>query len=180
MDFIDEMALLGVAVLAAQKFEFALYGIIAHLSHLPEVKKEKRFRDLTPEKFLRGDIKYLKATLGQLGLAFGGLLMLNPNELKSYIDDRNLISHNYWRKTRSNIKGTVNLTNPEVFLNNFIASSDQWISIINGLLNMVINAAAEKEGRLSEINFSLQQKNDIAAYELHTAMTLITQIDKSI
>ncbi len=180
MDLIDEISLLGASILLAQKFEFVLYGIISHLSHLPEAKKEKRFRDLTPEKFLRGDTKYLKATLGQLESVFGYKLLLRSDKLKDYIDDRNLICHSYWRKTRSAIKGTENLADPEAFLRKFINNSDEWISIATGLMCVLMTAAAQKEGRFSEINFSLKQKNDIAAFKAHVSLTLGIEIKNSI
>lgn len=70
MDLIDECALLGAAILSAQKLEFTLYGIVAHLSHLPEAQKEKRFRDLTPERFLRGNIEDLRASCKTRNLKF--------------------------------------------------------------------------------------------------------------
>ena len=53
-DVLVEWAAIGAAVLAAQRIEFLLYGIIAHGE--PELKEtDRRFRHLTPESFLRGD-----------------------------------------------------------------------------------------------------------------------------
>lgn len=178
MDLIDECALLGASILSAQKLEFALYGIVSHLSHLPEAQKEKRFRDLTPEKFLRGNIEDLKATFGQLETAFGEKLLISTSELKEFISDRNLITHNYWRLTKSNIKDGERLSDPEVFLKGFLGRCDQWASIIRGLLYVLMEAAAKKEERLSEINFSEQQQNDIKAYYAHTAIRHISQTGK--
>jgi hypothetical protein len=172
MDIIDECALLGASLLAAQKFEFALYGIVSHLSHLPEAKKEKRFRELTPEKFLRGSSSDLKATLGQLETVFGEVLLLSTNELKIFIRDRNLIAHDYWRLTKSNINGGETLENPDVFLKTFLSQCDNWTSITRGLLYSLMKAAAEKENRLSEINFNEQQNNDILTYYDHVAQKL--------
>lgn len=91
----DELVLLGASLLSAQKFEFALYGLAAHLPHAYEGKKDKRFTELTPEIFLRGSVDDLKLTLGQLETAFGEKLILRNNELKQFIKDRNLIAHNY-------------------------------------------------------------------------------------
>jgi len=76
----ESAALLGAAMLSAQKLEFALYGIVSYLSHTPEAQKEKRFRDLTPEKFLRGNVEDLKATLGQLETAFGEKLLISTDD----------------------------------------------------------------------------------------------------
>jgi hypothetical protein len=167
MDLIDECALLGASLLAAQKLEFALYGIISHLSHLPEAQKEKRFRDLTPEQFLRGDANELKATLGQLEMAFGNRLLLSSAELKRFVQDRNLIAHNYWRLTKVNIRGAETLVNPEAFLRDFLERCDHWAAIVRGLLYALMEAFANKEERLHELNFNEQQKSDIRAYQVH-------------
>ena len=62
-EILQECATLGAAVLAAQRVEFFLYGLVAHVK--PELKwNDKRFRHLTPERFLRGDPSDLHATLG--------------------------------------------------------------------------------------------------------------------
>jgi len=175
MDIIDECALLGASLLAAQKFEFALYGIISHLSHLPEAQKEKRFRELTPEKFLRGSPEDLKATLGQLETAFGDKLLLSTDELRGFIRDRNLIAHNYWRLTRSNIKDAEKLENPNSFLRSFLERCEHWTTITRGLLYVFMKASAEKQNRTSEINFNEQQESDIAAYYGHVAKHLTSR-----
>ena len=169
---IDECILLGGSLLAVQKFEFALYGIISHLPHLPEAQKEKRFRELTPEKFLRGDPEDLKATLGQLETAFGEKLLLSTTELKSLIKDRNLIAHNYWRLTKSNIKSAEKLESPLVFLKTFIERCEYWTTIIRGLLWILMKASAEKENRISEVNFTESQEIEILAYYAHAAKHL--------
>ena len=58
-----ECAAVGAAILAAQRIEFLLYGLMAHVK--PELKSgDKKFRDLTPEGFVRGDPAELRATLG--------------------------------------------------------------------------------------------------------------------
>lgn len=132
MDLVDEYALIGAAILSAQKFEFTFCGIVAHLSHLPEAQKEKRFRELTPEKFLRGSLEDTKATLGQLEKTFGDKLLISTSDLKQFIEDRNLIAHNYWRLTKSHIKGARKLNDPESFLRGFLARCDQWSRILRG------------------------------------------------
>ena len=63
--------LLGIALYRTQKLELILYGLAAHYSHIPAVQKEKRFRELDPETFLRGDLSGLKSTPGQICKAFG-------------------------------------------------------------------------------------------------------------
>ena len=98
MDIIFECQLLGGCLIGVQKVEFVLYGIVAHLSHFPEAK-EKRFRELTPELFLRENPKELKSTLGQIEKAFGKKLNISGDDLTKFIDSRNLIAHNYYRMT---------------------------------------------------------------------------------
>lgn len=178
MDLLDECALLGAAILSAQKFEFALYEIISHLSYLPEAQRERRFRDLTPERFLRGSVDDLKATLGQLETVFGEKLLISTNDLKKFIKDRNLIAHNYWRLTKANVKNAEKLDDPEKFLRDFLMRCDQWAGVIRGLLYVFMKAAAEKEGRLSELNFNEQQKSDITAYHDHVATCYGSQADR--
>ncbi|MEO0012938.1 MAG: hypothetical protein RLZZ535_1327 [Cyanobacteriota bacterium] len=172
MNSVDEYILLGAAIISAQKLEFALYGIVSHLSHLPEARKEKRFRELTPEEFLRGDMEDLKATLGQISTAFGDTLLMSNEELNQFIKDRNLIAHNYWRLTKTSIRNADKLNDPEAFLKKFITNSDQWTAIVRGLLYKLMEAAAEKEGRTSEISFNEQQIADIATYSAHASAIL--------
>ena len=103
-EVIQECALVGAAIIAAQRVEFLLYGVISHLAGLPE-HQNSRFRTLDPEKFLRGDAKDLKATLGQLVEWFGDKLLLTTEDLDKFVKDRNLIAHNYFRLTKARIKG---------------------------------------------------------------------------
>jgi len=172
VDTLEECALLGASLLGAQKLEFALYGVVAHLSHLDEAQKKKRFRELTPEKFLRGSVDDLKVTFGQLEKAFGQRLLISNEELLKLIKNRNLIAHNYWRLTKADISGSGILDNPETFLKEFISMCDYWQKVFNGLVFTLIEAAAKKENRLDEICFNENQRKDIAAYHKHAAKTL--------
>lgn len=159
-----EMALLGTAVLVAQKFEFAFYGIVAHLSHLPEAQQEKRFRDLKPEAFLRGEPSDLKATLGQLATRFGKPLLLASNELDQLVVDRNLIAHNYWREFHTDIRSVGRRRDAEQFLTRFISRAEHLLKVISGLLTRLRIEAAVKEGREGEVTFS---EDDLANMVLH-------------
>lgn len=169
MDLVDECALLGESLLGAQKFEFALYGLVSHLSHAYDGKKDKRITETTPEKFLRGTVDDIKLTLGQLETAFGEKLLISNNELKQFINDRNLIAHNYWRLTKANIKGAENLENPKEFLSSFINKCQYWQSVINGCLWLFMQAAAKNEGRINEISFTERQQHEIECYYKHVA-----------
>jgi hypothetical protein len=159
-----EMALLGTAVLLAQKFEFALYGLAAHLSHLPEAQQEKRFRKLNPEAFLRGDPSDLKATLGQLAAKFGKPLLLASNELDRLVADRNLIVHGYWRAFHANIEGVDRRQDAEQFLTSFISLAEHLLKVVSGLITSMRIEAASKEGFEGGFGFS---EEDLASMLLH-------------
>lgn len=166
LDIDDELTWLGASVLAAQRIEFGLYGIAAHAAHTTPAAKEKRFRALTPEDFLSGDPVKLKATLGQLVNVFGDQFLIRTAELDKYVDDRNLIYHNYWRLTRGNTRGgQTRLDSPIVFLREFVERSDRLNSIIKGFYAHLMTAAAKKEGR----NFQItdDHRRDMDAYLKH-------------
>lgn len=152
---IDEetFLLLGLSLYAAQKFEFGLYGIASHMSHLPEAKKDRRFANLTPDVFLSSDPKdkeKRKATLGQICELFGDRLLLSSDELESFVANRNLIAHDFWRAVRP-LRGHVEISNPNEFLRDFIRSAQEQTSTLQGLLSHLMEAAAKKEGRSEEI-----------------------------
>lgn len=155
---IDEetFLLLGLAVYAAQKFEFGLYGIVSHLPHLPEAKRENRFASLTPELFLSHDPKARqkrKATLGQICEVFGDRLLLTSNELEEFVTTRNLIVHDFWREIRP-LRGHVGIPNPNQFLRDFICLAEKQTQAMQGLLSYLVEAVAVKEDRADEISLT--------------------------
>lgn len=171
MDINTECQLIGACVIAVQKVEFNLYGIASHLSHLPEAK-ERRFRELTPEQFLRGDPKELKATLGQIEKTFGEKLSLSTDELTDFIEQRNLIAHNYYRLTRKGIKGAKQLQDPEAFLRGFLVQCGYWEKVLYGLLSLMLIATAKKQNRESEVKLNSDQLLAIDAYRAHVEKRL--------
>lgn len=155
---IDEetFLLLGLALYAAQKFEFGLYGIASHMSHLPEAKKDRRFANLTPDVFLSVDPKdkeKRKATLGQICELFGDRLLLASDELEGFVVKRNLIAHDFWRAVRP-LRGYTEIPNPNEFLREFIRAAQKQTSVMQGLLSHLMEAAAQKEGRSDEFSLS--------------------------
>jgi hypothetical protein len=163
----DTFCLLGIAIYLTQKFEFGLYGIAAHLTHLPEVKKNRNFSALTPQDFLSTDPdkkKLRKATLGQLASAFGEKLALPASDLEAYVKRRNIIAHEFWRETSTN-KGTGIISDPHTFLLEFIKETELWVSAIQGLLSHFIEAAARKEGREREITITAKDIDNRKKYE---------------
>ena len=167
-DAIREMALLGLALLSAQKVEFILYGVISHLSGvsgLPSAKV-RRFRTLSAEKFLRGELDDLKLTLGQLVDEFGDKLLLTTEELEEFVNDRNLLAHNYYRLTKTNIEGAPCLENPEKFLADFIGRCNYWENVLRGLLQVVRRSVAITNGE--EITFTEDEIGCIRHYETHS------------
>jgi hypothetical protein len=174
---IDEetFLLLGLSLYAAQKFEFGLYGIASHMSHLPEAKKDRRFSNLTPEIFLSSDPKdkkRRKATLGQIYELFGDRLLLSSDELESFIANRNLIVHDFWRGVHS-LRGQVEIQNPNEFLREFIRSAEKQTSVIQGLLSYLREAAANKQDRSEEISFSESDTENRKVFETVVAKRLL-------
>lgn len=149
----ETFLLLGLALYCAQQFEFGLYGIASHMSHLPEARKDKRFANLTPNDFLASDPEkkaLRKATLGQICTLFGERLLLSGKDLEQLVTDRNLIVHDFWREVRP-MRGGVGIPNPNDFLRTFITNVERLNAAIKGLLSYLKEAAAQAEGRSDEI-----------------------------
>lgn len=158
---IDEetILLLGLALYISQRFEFGLYGIVSHMSHLPEAKRDKRFSELTPDDFLSSDPKMkacLKVTLGQICKQFGERLLLSGEELEECVANRNLIVHNFYREVNP-IRGAAGMPNPNGFLRQFVVTGMRYNAAMQGLLSHLVESAAIKEGRLEE--FSMTDKD---------------------
>ena len=81
---------------------------------------------------MRGDVEDLKATLGQLVREFGDQLLLTTEDLDSFIKDRNLIAHNYYRLTEAHIEGGQRLEDPEMFLMEFTKKCTHWEKVLRG------------------------------------------------
>ena len=149
----ETFMLLGGAVYTAQKLEFALYGVAAHCSYLPESQKDKRFANLTPQDFLSTALEnrdLRKATLGQISKLFASAFLLPTTDLEELVERRNLIFHEFWREVRTKW-GTGSITDPDKFLAVFIHDCEEWIAAVEGLISYMKEAAATKEGRLDEI-----------------------------
>ena len=167
MDAIEEATLIGVALLAAQRLEFVLYGIASHLK--PEALTDKRLKNINPEIFLRGDPKNLKVTFGQLKIELGDKLFLASAEFDKLVDDRNVLAHSYWRLSRSGIRDAQKIENPEEFLKKFISDCNHWQSIMYGLLAVMMKSVATSSNRLDELKLSEKQLQDLQVYYEHAA-----------
>lgn len=172
---VREWTLLGAALCSAQKAEFALYGIVAHLSHTPAAQKEKRFRTLTGEAFLRGDPADLKATLGQIVHLFGDTLLLTTEEVDRFCSDRNLIAHNYWRVFHSKVRGGVHREDPEELLVQFIRQAEHLQKVVVGLLRLIMSWLAEREDRVDEFPMTDQDSINLALFNDHVARHIAQQ-----
>ena len=161
-EIIWEATLLGLAMLGAQRVEFALYGVVSHLTILTDSKR-KEFRTLTPEKFLRGNGEDCKATLGLLVHESGDRLLLTTEDLEKFVRNRNLIAHDFWRLAHIRIRGGRRLEDPEAFLNQFIEDCLRWDRILQGLIATMRHASAEKLGRV--INISDEELAYAAEFE---------------
>ncbi|MBY2913071.1 hypothetical protein [Rhizobium leguminosarum] len=160
----EEMTLIGAAIYIAQKVEFALYGIGSHLSPDHKAKAHRAFKDLTPEAFLRGDQEKLKATFGLLAREFGPAFFIDTPGLTKFYQDRNLIAHNYFRFFCANIQGAQTPDDPIKFLSDFIIRGEHWLAVMKGLTSVLMEGAAAREGRLDELTFSEQDKENIEKY----------------
>jgi hypothetical protein len=146
-----EFSLLGIALISAQRVEFLLYGLAAHAAHTPTGQGEKRFRDLTPDEFLRGNSDALNATLGQLLRTFGDIFLLKTPDLIAFCKDRNLIVHDYMRVFHMNIRDAPRREDGNEFLLNFIERADHWEKVLRGLLNELRKATAAVHNRNTEV-----------------------------
>ena len=171
----DEYHLLGLALIAAQRVEFVLYGIASHAAHMPAAQKEKRFRDLTPEEFLRGDAGELKATLGQLVEAFGDAFLIRTPDLIAFYKDRNLIAHDYVRLFRFKFAGASAREDGRGFLIDFIRRAVHWETVLRGLLAELIQCAAVKEGRGDEFSPTSGDLERVSAYREHAGKYLASK-----
>lgn len=144
-------------MMLAQKIEFLLYGICAHLSHTPEAKTDKRFKNISGEAFLRGNPSDYKVTMGQLLHIFGDKLLISGPEFDRFCDERNLIAHNYWRIFHAKIKGGVQRDDGIPFLADFIQRGQDLLNVVLGLHAHLIQAGAVMHGR--ESDFPLTEAN---------------------
>lgn len=166
----SEIQLIGLAVYMAQTVEFALYGIAAHAAHIESAKKDGRFRDLDPERFLRGDPEELKATLGAIVQAFGDAFLIKTAELERWVGERNLIVHDYFRTFVSPPRGVARRTDGEAFLLNFVDRALRYEQVAKGLLYHLMEAAADKD----DVPFTRtpEMATAMSAYESHATQHL--------
>lgn len=102
VEILQDCATVGAATLAAQRIEFLVCGLIAHVK--PELKQvDKRFLDLTPEGSLCGDPAEMHAMLGQLARAFGPKFLYS-NDLEALVRAGSLIVHDYGRMSSARIR----------------------------------------------------------------------------
>ena len=168
-DGLAEYSRLGAAVIGAQRVEFVLYGLVSHLAQSPD-HNSRRFRGLDPDKFLRGDVEDLKATLGQLVHEFGDELLITTDELSEFVVNRNLIVHDYWRLTGAKIQGGARLDDPQRFLEKFAEQCSHWERVLRGLLALARKEAGRRFGE--EIVLDENEIAWVADYERNVARHL--------
>ena len=169
---LQECATIGAAVLAAQRVEFLLYGLIAHIK--PELKRrDRRFRHLTPESFLRGDLSDLRATLGLLTKTHGTKFLLSADELEVFVKNRNLIVHNYWRLSKARIRDGGTLQNPIAFLQEFLDDCLRWERILRGVLATMKLSIAEATGVEQQLALTHEDLTYMDQYLQHVQSLLV-------
>ena len=166
-----ECAMIGLALLAAQRVEFLLYGLVAHIRD--DLKQgDRRFHGLTPERFLRGDVSEMRATLGQLATAYGEGFLLSADDLTAFVKKRNLIAHDYWRLAKANIRGAEELQNPMGFVQGFLADCQRWERILRGVLANFKLAAARKVGDEDRSQLTADDLSRMDEYHEHARVYL--------
>jgi len=123
----NEHALLGAALLAAQKVEFSLYTVIAQLVSTDSNVHERQAIELNIDTFLKGNSNELSLILDLYYQVFGSKIPLAKAEVSDFVFNRNLISRNYWRATGADVKCGEKLGNPELYLSEFITKCDVWL-----------------------------------------------------
>jgi len=169
--------LLGVAIYSIQKFEFGLYGLASHYTHVPQAQKDKRYQKLDPEKYLRGDLSELRVTLGQLAYTFGDTFYLKGDFLDEFLEKRNIIVHRFWRLTHDR-RNDAPFEDPDVYLENFVHECEHWIKILRGILSLVIEGAAIKEGRESDFTRTDEDKACIKIFEEFIGAQYLWNLEK--
>jgi len=158
------LTLLGAAIYSVQKFEYGLYGLASHYTHLQEAQNDRRFRDLDPEKFLRGDLSELRATLGQIARTFGNNFYLEGEFLDSFLEKRNIIVHRLWRLNNDR-RDEAPFDDLDVYLQEFVDECEHWNKMLRGIYSLVAEGAAIKEGREAEFIRTEQDAECIRLFE---------------
>jgi len=122
----NEHALLGAALLSAQKVEFSLYTAIAQLLKTDSNVHERQAIELNVDTFLKGTSNELSLVLDLYYQVFGNKIPLTKAEVSDFVFHRNLISRNYWRATGAEVKGGEKLGNPEGYLSEFLTKCENW------------------------------------------------------
>ncbi len=159
-----ELTLLGACVYSVQKFEYGLYGLASHYSHISEAKNNRAFKNLDPEKFLRGDLSDFRATLGQISGTFGNEFHLKSEFLDGFLEKRNLIVHRIWRLTHDR-KDEAPFSDLGEFLQDFLLECEEWIKIFRGLLSLIIEGAWIKSDKQEKFIRSEQDAECVKAFE---------------
>ena len=166
-----ECATIGAAVLAAQRVEFLLYGLVAHIRD--DLKQgDRRFSGLTPESFLRGNVSEMRATLGQLTRAYGENFLLSADDLTAFVKKRNLIAHDYWRLAKANIRDAEELQNPMAFVQGFLVDCQRWERLLRGVLANFRLAAARNVGDEGKAQLTADDLACMDEYHEHVRLYL--------
>lgn len=167
----ETFALMGKALYKAQRVEFILYGIASHLGHLKEAKKDKIFAKITANDFLSDDPEKSKmrtATLGRLYRLFGKRLLLKSVAFDLFVSERNFIVHELFRSMSRNQK----MSDHNQRLIDFIELSETTEKAMKGLLSELTEASAKKEGRMSELQLTPEDKINRNYYKAFVVLNM--------
>ena len=142
----------GILLFETQKVEFIIHGLVSHFNKYI-LKTNKQFEKLTPRIFLDNDENSKKKRKQTLGLRIKILLennnFFNELELNTYVKNRNIFVHSFWREFLSGTKSTNRdeVLNAIKFVMEFSKENVKWKSLFKGLLYLFAIVASEKENR---------------------------------
>lgn len=165
----DIFLLLGKGLFLAQRVEFILYGIVSHMGHLDEARKDKRFSKITAKDFLSDEPEKRKlrtATLGTIYRIFGDKLLLSGLPFDLFVRERNFFAHEFFRALSRN----PNAAEHSKRLNDFIDLAELTEKALKGLLSELMEASARKEERENEFKIQADDENNRKYYKAFVAL----------
>lgn len=155
---------LGAAVIQIQIAEYAMLGAISHLKETILIK-DKRFKDLNPQRFLSNDPidkVYRKQTLGVI-IEFlkSNVKIFNLDDLEIYLSNRNDLVHNYWRiyLSHNRFNDRTEKVKALKFALSVYQDSLKWSSIFKGFIYEMVLQVRTKEQSIESFS-NLKKHHD--------------------
>ncbi|KJY83569.1 hypothetical protein TW81_07260 [Vibrio galatheae] len=123
----DLMPLLGEALIAVQKVDFALYKAIQPLCKQHPNRDLRALSRLTANQFLQGTSADVTLRLQPLHNMLNDELPMSVAEISDFVSKRNLITQQFWQLTDAPIKGGEKIAQPVPFLQQLLSQCDKWM-----------------------------------------------------